>query len=90
MVLWVCTKGSDTVEICVRDYKIPWITLRLCNPGGLQRDFIDSEGLLRDHMDYEKLLRDFMDSKCKSRDYKNTKLYTDHIHMHNIQYWQGR
>ena len=24
---------------------MPWITLRLCNPGGLQRDFIiDSEG----------------------------------------------
>ena len=64
------------MEICVRDYEIPWIMLRLCNPGGLQRDFIDSEGLLRDHMDYEKLLRDFMDSKCKSRDYRNTKLYT--------------
>ena len=41
-----------------------WIILRLCNPGGLQRDFIYSEGLLRDHMDYEKLLRDSMDSKC--------------------------
>ena len=33
-------------------------------------------------MNYEKLLRDFMDSKRKSRDYRNTKLYTDHIHMH--------
>ena len=73
-------EGSDTVELFVRDYGIPWITLRLCNPGGLQRDFIDSEGLSRDHMDYE---RDFMDFKCKSRNDKNTKLYTDHAYTGN-------